>query len=814
MKLRLKCLAISLTLALSFFLNGCFFELFGYELGFVCDEIYASVGETVDLTQYLADTADEKNEVAFSSADTEVGYVSGSKFIVLEKGIATVTAKYRKDTATVTVIAAYDGITSLSIFSYDERAIRLSEAHEMEFLAIVNEGAQPGADIVWSVNGAASLITGKNFYFTPLEAGIYTVEAEALSYGISAEYSFVVFEEVPSFTSGYSGELLQRDGFSTVSFWAEDISAPSYVEWLVNGEVAAEQTLSSGRSGFELCPDEPGIYEVLCRINGVQAEQSDAVVITACGQMPINNLELDFDSAYPEVLIRWDSPEGEGDFLVEIGGNEYSRASYPERFFKGAFDASGLIKITQSQQIRVSYGGDGVFDPSSAVYSHSAVKATALSYLENRYFNGNYYITDDEELFDLFAYAMTFRPNSYRTTVSGKPCTQINLRMYMAYTSGFTPASLADKAWQRASQTGSYYLEASGSTAKNGIYQIKISFLTQNVPDNFATEGKRAYESLQIPHLGGDYSDEYPIDSRPLSFDPISTTEELYYVVNAGYRPNITEGSRAEALYARAKAVLSSITDEEMNEVEIAHAIFDYIMWQVSYDYSVLNNAAVSQSVLQPAFYLDGVFDTGFAVCDGMAKAYSLMCNIMGIDCVRVVGTAKSGESVAEHAWNKVRIEGEWYVVDCTWSDFLTSLQGHESEAASHKYFLVSDSDVRFNHFENDPSLYPATAEVGYGFYDNGVGELARIKNNQRLTAQIEEIIAYAIDNMDLGYTVEGVEYVSTHYVLEIKLDYALYTRSKNSFYSLLNSKLQSAGFSPYEYVIIEFDEICMVLFN
>ena len=64
---------------------------------------------------------------------------------------------------------------------------------------------------------------------------------------------------------------------------------------------------------------------------------------------------------------------------------------------------------------------------------------------------------------------------------------------------------------------------------------------------------------------------------------------------------------------------------------------------------------------------MEGVFDAGRAVCDGKSKAFLMMCRIEGIECVRDRGDAYDGS--VGHAWNYIKIDGKWYLVDSTHGD-------------------------------------------------------------------------------------------------------------------------------------------------
>lgn len=71
-----------------------------------------------------------------------------------------------------------------------------------------------------------------------------------------------------------------------------------------------------------------------------------------------------------------------------------------------------------------------------------------------------------------------------------------------------------------------------------------------------------------------------------------------------------------------------------------------------------------------------GVFLSGKAVCAGYAEAFALLCNGAGMETICVTSTL--------HEWNKIKLYGRWYGVDCTWDD--------TGYGISYDYFNVTDS--------------------------------------------------------------------------------------------------------------------------
>lgn len=107
---------------------------------------------------------------------------------------------------------------------------------------------------------------------------------------------------------------------------------------------------------------------------------------------------------------------------------------------------------------------------------------------------------------------------------------------------------------------------------------------------------------------------------------------------------------------------------------------------EIPQDASEYNRAKkIHDLVCQKVKYVAGPYDqTAYSavmqdetVCAGYAKMYSILCNGADLEVCGVTSTC--------HAWNKVKIDGNWYNVDTTWDD---------TKNIRYTYFLVSDNTV------------------------------------------------------------------------------------------------------------------------
>lgn len=207
----------------------------------------------------------------------------------------------------------------------------------------------------------------------------------------------------------------------------------------------------------------------------------------------------------------------------------------------------------------------------------------------------------------------------------------------------------------------------------------KVDYYPQigNVFNNYKSSRSSTFDDFAINHVEQEYECE--------------TTDQLFYVLSHGYRPALDSNTTAYRVYKQFKAVMRSICDDRMSDLQKARAIYDWLILNVYYDYNVAGGNLPQANYKYNAFYIEGVLN-GAAVCDGLSKAYSVMCAIEGIDCVRVTGKLKdAGVQDAGHAWNKIQLMGQWYLTDATWGNPRLNYDGKSYEYVNEDYFLFTD---------------------------------------------------------------------------------------------------------------------------
>lgn len=117
--------------------------------------------------------------------------------------------------------------------------------------------------------------------------------------------------------------------------------------------------------------------------------------------------------------------------------------------------------------------------------------------------------------------------------------------------------------------------------------------------------------------------------------------------------------------------VVSEIITEDMTELEKELAINQYLCDTAEYDMEALENAeennfAGVDEEFNDSFTPYGVLLNQKGVCSSYAGAFKLLAQEAGLECIVVTGYL---EGDLPHAWNKVKVDGQWQIVDTTNND-------------------------------------------------------------------------------------------------------------------------------------------------
>ena len=157
--------------------------------------------------------------------------------------------------------------------------------------------------------------------------------------------------------------------------------------------------------------------------------------------------------------------------------------------------------------------------------------------------------------------------------------------------------------------------------------------------------------------------------------------------------------------------VLTEVAPAGLSAYERELAIHDYIIENADYDSDTLSLLPVFEENPNNTNPYGALVD-GRAVCSGYSSTFQLFMDLIDVECITVHGQGNASRE--EHAWNMVRLDGEWYCVDVTWDDPITF--GLTSAATAHRYFNVTSEFMRSTYHYWDSDGVPEATATQYAW--------------------------------------------------------------------------------------------------
>ena len=220
---------------------------------------------------------------------------------------------------------------------------------------------------------------------------------------------------------------------------------------------------------------------------------------------------------------------------------------------------------------------------------------------------------------------------------------------------------------------------------------------TEEVPEGTAPAGETQGPPLP-PETEPAVNADLDISGFP-PFDPPNEAEMEIYDTSAiltAWETGEEDGlsDKDEEILARCREILEEIVTDEMSDFEKELAVHDWIVENGEYDDTVYSNASRSGRVGYRDPY--GILVKGYGNCLGYASSFQLLMDLCGVECITVVGAAFDSRS--DHAWNMVRLDGEWYCVDVVWDDSLADPENAPPSTVAryrYRYFNVTSDRMR-----------------------------------------------------------------------------------------------------------------------
>ncbi len=204
--------------------------------------------------------------------------------------------------------------------------------------------------------------------------------------------------------------------------------------------------------------------------------------------------------------------------------------------------------------------------------------------------------------------------------------------------------------------TGYFYnqLTSYQKAAYNGLYTVCENYYNSVIDYSTDFIGSVAYNSKQI-----DRDDLIQLVNLFYYSNPqyFFLTNGFSYSTSSGILYPCANEDNMEYEHRNAsKTTINNVTKQWMTEINKLSNDLEKEKWianklsdTIDYVYSNYDQT------------LEGALVYNECVCNGYAMAMVYFCNLAGIDCITVVSEG--------HAWNRVKLFGNWYQTDITWYD-------------------------------------------------------------------------------------------------------------------------------------------------
>lgn len=160
------------------------------------------------------------------------------------------------------------------------------------------------------------------------------------------------------------------------------------------------------------------------------------------------------------------------------------------------------------------------------------------------------------------------------------------------------------------------------------------------------------------------------------------------------------------------ESLLSYLIKPAQNDFERVRAIYRWIITNINYDIDAFRQ--YSRSFVIP----EEIFQKRLAVCYGFSILFKYMSQLAGLESVFIGGWARGRTGVEQifsddnlHAWNAIKIENGWYLLDCTWgAGFFNNNQFTKQPIDF--YFLTDPQKLIYTHFPEIPKCQLLTEAI------------------------------------------------------------------------------------------------------
>ena len=298
-------------------------------------------------------------------------------------------------------------------------------------------------------------------------------------------------------------------------------------------------------------------------------------------------------------------------------------------------------------------------------------------------------------------------------------------------------------------QSTTFHVSATGGS---GSYLFRMDAPSYSNPNEYA------YESVADPSRGEwtKYTDACVSHDFTFTTTATGTYNFRFYLMDKAsgvyyLRTNTYIQVADDAYPSVAGIVGAAVSQAKQNtngsEYEMALYLHDWLLDQLEYDNSLKWSSAES------------ALTRGLGTCQAYESAYAILLSAAGIE------NAETRDTYDGHTWNAVKLDGEWYQVDCTWDDTSDNFYGDLDQR--HLYFCLTDELMAIAHpghemiYSADGYITRSTTLKNNYFVRNGKADEWMNKYVERIQEHLdgrEESFSVDADNQSFPPSISGIQ--------------------------------------------------------
>ena len=212
-------------------------------------------------------------------------------------------------------------------------------------------------------------------------------------------------------------------------------------------------------------------------------------------------------------------------------------------------------------------------------------------------------------------------------------------------------------------------------------------------------------------------------------------------------------------------SILNSIIKPGMTETEKIRTVHNWIVCNTTYNDKYYDRGDSFNHV-------SNLLNNKTGVCQGYSVTFYIFMKQMGIPCTLVMGKTDN----VSHAWNAVKLDGNWYYIDVTWDDPVVNGKSNYpgGDNISYEYLLCTYNHISKTHTEDN---YIGTTPLPNGISNDyndlmyrmsGFTNVTRVNSSEELADRLKGFMnksgkyAIILENENITMN-EGVDAVKNY---------------------------------------------------